>query len=287
MSIVAGITFRGAALEDEQRILSRIIEVASTEVIGTLQEQAKELGASTENDRNFRKAMKKPGDAENQEVIVTRLNDQFNQRFVTTGVVSLEKIRVYNKEFQLVAESSTGISGLPQKLPEFIYNEAKDREGGDRLKAIGGVWNSSIGTHYSVLVPVGGLRLRGYLEIIVNPAHNLKKVEEILKAPVKVVSKDGEEKYSSESWVEDGENTLAVSYNLPTNTGEPSITLNVLENIQIFNEKFNNTQMISLASFVGIIALGTVFAVMIFSKFVFRPLNAIVKNLKKAGALLS
>jgi len=283
LSIVAGVTFRGAALEDEQRILSRIINVASSEVLGTLHETSKELGASAENDRAFRKALKKPDLPENKEVIVTRLNDQFNQRYVTGGFVDLKKIRVYNKELNLIGQSSLGASGLAAKLPDFIYEQAKDRKGGDRLKAIGGTWNSTAGTVYSVLVPVGGLRLRGYLEIMTNPAHNLKKVEEILKTPIKISALDGTEFYKSETWIEDGDNTLAVAYPLPTVTGENSLNVEVLENIEVFNNKFDSTQLISLASFVGIILFGIIFAIFAFSKFVFKPLNKLIANIEQCA----
>ena len=124
LSIVAGITFRAAALEDETRILARIIKVASTEVISTLQDQSRDLGAATENDRPFRKALKKIDQPENKEIVVARLNDQFNQRFVTTGIIDLKKIRVFNKKFELIAESTSGEKGLSQKLPDFIYQLA-------------------------------------------------------------------------------------------------------------------------------------------------------------------
>ncbi|MDX1810589.1 MAG: methyl-accepting chemotaxis protein, partial [Gammaproteobacteria bacterium] len=281
LSIIAGITFRGAALEDEERILSRIINVASSEVLKGLHESSKELGASTENDREFRKIMKKPNAPENQEFIVTRLNDQFNQRYVTGGFVDLKKLRIYDKSLKFVSESTAGVEGLKKELPDFIYNQAKDRKGGDRLKAIGGVWNSAHGSMYSVLVPIGGLRLRGYLEVVTNPAHNLKKVEEILKTPTRITDLSGTDLYKSENWQENGENTLDVSFNLPTENGEKSLDINVLENIEVFNQKFDNTQLVSLASFVAIIVLGTVFALIVFSKFVFKPLNNVMQNIEQ------
>ena len=46
------------------------------------------------------------------------LNDQFNQQYVTLGFLDLKKIRLYNKNFELVAESSSGVNGLAEKLPE-------------------------------------------------------------------------------------------------------------------------------------------------------------------------
>ncbi len=280
LSIVAGMTFRNTALEDEQRILSRIIEVASNQVIQQLNEMSKEMGAATENDRAFRKAMKKPSLPENRETIITHLNDQFSQKYVTTGKIQLFKLRVYDKKLQFVAESSEGLKGMKQALPDFIYHQAKDRKGGDRLKAIGGTWNSSQGTVYSVLVPVGGLRLRGYLEVMTNPAHNLKALEASLTMPVKITGQDDKEFYVSESWADNDSNFLPVTYYLPTANQEDSLKIQVLENVSLFNEKFTNTQLLVLGAFIALIFVGTSFALFAFSRFVFGPIKRIMASME-------
>lgn len=281
LSIVAGITYRSAALTDEQRILSRIIKVASTEVLSKLSDTSKELGASAENTPDFRRAMKQPEDPQNQELIVSHLNDQFSQQFVTLGVLDLKKLRVYNKKLELVGKSNSGIDGLPDKMPDFLYNLAKNRKGGNRLKAIGGVWNSAKGTMYSELVPVGGLRLRGYLEVVTNPAYNLRKVEDMMEAPIKILDTNASELYKSKNWVDKQSNTLEVPFSLPTATGKDSIKLEALENIKVFNDKFDKTQAFSLTIFVVIMVLGTLFALFALTKFVFHPLKKLIGNMEQ------
>ena len=283
LSIVAGITFRSAALEDETRILERIIKVASTETISTLYDQVKGLGAATENDRSFRKALKKIDLPENKETVVTRLNDQFNQRFVTAGIIKLEKLRVFNKEFKLIAESTTGVKGLSQKLPDFIYQQAKDRKGGERLKALGGIWSDGKNAYHSVLVPVGGLRLRGYLEVITDPAHNLIAIESMLTAPLKISNLKNEEKYISEKWDTANENMLIVDFQLAGSDNQPALNIQMMENVEIFNTKFDQTQMISLASFAAVIVLGILFSIWVFTRFVFKPLNQLMKNMERCA----
>lgn len=284
LSVVSGMTYRSAALEDETRILERIIGVASTEVTKTLTTYSKDLGASTENDRAFRKALKKIDQPENKEIVVTRLNDQFNQRYVTGGILDLKKLRVYNKKFELIAESTTGEKGLNQKLPDFIYELAKDRKGGDRLKSLSGVWSEESNAYFSVLVPVGGLRLRGYLEIVTNPSHNLKSIENMLSSPLKISNLANEDQYVSEAWDIENPNMLIVKYQLPGTNGEPALNLQMMENIEIFNKKFDETQIISLGSVGAVILFGLIFSIVIFTRFVFTPLKTLMSNMERCSA---
>jgi len=283
LSIIAGGTFRTAALEDETRILARIIKVASTEVITTLEMQSRDLGATTENDRPFRKAIKNIDKPENKEIVVTRLNDQFNQRFVTTGIIDLKKLRVYNKKLEIIAESTSGAKGLSQKLPNFIYQQAKNRKGGERLKAIGGTWAENGNAYYSVLVPVGGLRLRGYLEIVTNPGHNLSKIESMLTAPLKISNLNNEEQYTSKSWDTENPNMLIVDYQLLGADNAPVLNIEMMENVEIFNKKFDETQMFSVGSMALVIILAVVFSIFIFTRFVFTPLKKLMSNMERCA----
>ena len=83
--VIAGIMYKGAARDEESRVLSRIVEVASSEVLKQLQAQVKDLGETTEKTGEFRGLVKDIGTDENKQAVITVLNDQFHQRFVTTG----------------------------------------------------------------------------------------------------------------------------------------------------------------------------------------------------------
>ena len=280
LSIVTGVNYRQAALEDETRILSRITEVASKEVIHTIHEQGKELGAATEGDRAFRKAIKKINQPENKEYVVQTLDDQFNQRLVSTGVIQLHKLRVYDKKFNLLAQSSKGSSSLPQKIPDSLLAKIKDRKGSDRLKAAHSLWMTPDGVACSVIVPVGGLRLRGYLEVVMLPDNQLATVENMLEVPVKIIDANNNEKYVSEKWNSESDNMLTVDYLLKTDSGDPAITIQVLEDTTEFNEKFAETRTLSLGLFSLLVAVSIGFALFIFTRFVFKPLNKLTQNMQ-------
>jgi len=280
LSILAGSNYRSAALEDETRILQRIIKLASNGVISKLHDQSKELAAVTEKANSFRKALKAPNEPDKKELIVKRLNDQFSQRWVTAEIIDLEKIRIYDLEFNLIAQSSKGSTTLPQKLPNFIYEQAKSRKGGERLKAIGGLWQDSRNAYYSVLAPIGGLRLRGYIEIVTDPSLNLKSIESILNVPLKIIASSEKTTFESKNWKIDAADTLVVNFELPDAENNPALHLKIIEDIKIFEEKFDRTELFSLISFLCIMAFSIFVSLYVFSRYVFSPLNKLIKNMQ-------
>jgi len=279
--VIAGTMFKSAARDEESRVLSRIVQVASSEVLKNLQAQMKDLGETTEKTGEFRGLVKDIATGENKQTVITQLNDQFNQRFVTSGMLQLSRLRVYDVDLSLLAESSEGSSGLPPKMNDGLHAAAKEREGGDRLKALPYIWAEGSDTYLSILVPVGGMRLIGYLEVVVDPAFNLKAVENILKTPVRL-SGGKNELFKSEKWpaVTDAD-TLVVEYILPTTDNQPGVKIEAVENIQQFNANFLKTQIMSLVGFIVIIALCVIVALVVFSRYVFAPLRSLMLSMDR------
>ena len=283
LSIYLGSTYKNVALEDEKRIISRITEVISTQRLNKLEKQAILLGESTAKDRTFRKSLKKITEPEQKHFTRTHLDDQFSQRWVTAEIIDLVKLRVYDKKLNFLIESSKGSAGLPQQLPNFIFEKASKRGKVDRLKSISGIWNHDGTAMHSAFIPIGGLRLRGYLEVITNPAHELKGIETLLKSPIKISNTKGDELFTSKTWDESRENTLVVDYFINTNKGKHALDVQVLEDITLFNNKFSNTRMTSLVAFIIILVIGISASLFAFSRFVFSPLNKLANNMKKSA----
>ena len=283
LSIFLGFTYKNVSLNDEKRIISRITQVSTAQAINKLEKQSILLGESTGKSREFRKALKNIAEPENKEFIVHHLDDQFSQRWVTAEIVDLVKLRVYDKNLQFVAESKEGNGSFPAKLPDFIYEQAKGRQKSDRLKSISGIWQHNGKALHSSFLPVGGLRLRGYIEVVTTPDHNIKSIEGLLKSPVKITDSKDQVLFASETWNEELENILVVDYFLETTAGEHALNIQVIENIEIFNEKFANTRLISLIAFTGILAAGIMFSLVVFSRYVFGPLKELDENMNKSA----
>ena len=81
-------------------------------------------------------------------------------------------------------------------------------------------------------MPIGGLSIRGYLEIIIDPAHNLPEIGKITKTPVSVFSVSGEPVNISK---QDTSGFLPVKYTLLTSDGEPAYRIVGYENVSHTN----------------------------------------------------
>ncbi|WP_455203351.1 methyl-accepting chemotaxis protein [Kaarinaea lacus] len=285
LSIVIGTFFRDAAFESQTKTVSRIIEVAGIEVIQQLDTLAVDMGTSTQRPKSFRKAVKNISDSDAHKTVVDSLNDQFNQRFVTGGKLELAKLRLYDMDFNLIAESTEGLSGLARQLPPALYEKAKNREGSDRLKSLGQLWSTDQRGLYSVLVPVGGLRLMGYLEVVTSPAFNLRKVGEMLKAPITVTHKNGDIGFQDENWESSlNSSTLPVSHTFRTEDGKDIVTLKVLENVEDFTNKFTELLWFSGFTFAGLIGAGLLFSLWMMARYVFQPLTKFMHDMERCAA---
>jgi len=141
LSILSATYFRNAALESQKTTLSRIVDISAKESLDKLRQLATEMGVAAQTDLSapLKKVGRSSKDLEAKALIVATLDDQFHQRYVTAGMIDVKKLRVYNKKFALVAQSKEGVSGLPDNMTSVLFQQAKDRKGPDRLKAISGL----------------------------------------------------------------------------------------------------------------------------------------------------
>ena len=281
LSILSASLFKSAAKEEEIRVLSRVTDVASTELMTQLEILAMDLGNTAGKSREFRAAFRSIDDPANREIVVTTLNDQFAQRFVTSGKLKLNKLRLYDKSLRFIIESSAGVSGLPRKLPDALMADAKDRKGGDRYKAVSELWISEKGAEFSTLVPVGGLRLMGYMEVVTDAAFNLQKIAEMLKAPLRIYTTNIEEPYKSENWPEEiDKNTLIVPFSMNDKQGREALNIDVLQDLSHFNSSFFTTQAITVGIMIAVIMLGVFLTIFFMNRHLFAPMKKLISHME-------
>jgi len=191
LSLFAGSYFRQAALEAQMNSLSRVIEVASQEMLKEVRNHTFDLGMNLGHNKDLVLALQHAHKSGDRQKLVSLLDDPFINGFVGFSKIDLKKLRVYSLDLELVGESSAGIEGLDKLLVSSLAGVVRKRKETDRLKAIDALWLSSQGPLYSTLVPLGGLRPVGYLEVIINPAFNLPDIGKITNTPVSIFSMNG------------------------------------------------------------------------------------------------
>jgi PAS domain S-box-containing protein len=279
LSLFAGTYFRQAALDAQVSSLSRVIEVASQEKLREVSKHTFDLGMKLGHNKRLIQLLLEKDDSGTHKLLETLLDDPFINGFVGFAKINLVKLRIYSLDLELVAESSAGITGLENHLSEYLVARVTQRNRTDRLKAVDALWLSARGPLYSTLVPLGGLRSVGYLEVIVDPAFNLPDIGNITKTPISVFSMAGTHITINEQ--NDTDSLLPVEFVLLTSAGEPAFRIVGYEDVSRLSEAMKHTQMVTTGGFLLLTLITLLFALWLFSRFLFVPLGQMVEGMKQ------
>lgn len=280
--LFAGSYFRETALDAQAKSLSRIIKIGTDEAIRQIQKESTDFGATLHHRGAVNKALnilKETGDTKQ---LVAQLDDSFIKGFAGMGAIDLVKLRVYDPDLKLLCESREGLTDLPPQLPVFLQTNASGRKGVERMKALNGLWISHTGPLHSQLVPLGGLHMSGYLEIIVNPNFSLAKVATLTKMPIKIYSPDDKLVYQSDQdKTMDHGTQLPVEYQLKTERGELAYRLVGMEDVAQYNKEISNALTLVRTILFTSGTLALLLVLWIFTHFMFRPINHMMNDIKR------
>ncbi len=286
LSVISAVLFRDTALSAQEQTLSRIVALSARQSIDALEVNVLDMGRGAKGELSapLSAIIRDPSDEVAKGELQTALNGQFHQRFVTARILDVKKLRVYDLDLNLVMQSQEGVSGLASELPKSIYDKAKPREGAERLKAVSGLWMSEQGAMFSVLAPLGGLSVNGYIELVVNPAHNLVNVAEIINLPLTIVDSTGKQIFQSEGWAEkQSATTLPIEYVLKTSDGKALLTLVMLEDMQQFYADLSKTRTIILAAFVVLMVVCIGISLWLLSRHLFAPMKVLLQQMDQTA----
>ena len=223
----------------------------------------------------FRKAVK----SKDKEKFIKTLDDPFITGFVGAYIVDLVKVRAYDLKLKLVAESNQGLQDLPQQIPETLYQQGHNRKGSARTKAISGLWQHADKSYYSVLVPIGGIFVSGYLEVVVNPVNNLIRLSKKMDSPMSIRSGINPNTIYHES-KEPIAKLLPIEYILKTDLGVPAYLLTSYEDIAKLSEGVNETVFSTISTLVVLVLIMLFVAIWLFQLFLFKPVNIMLNEIR-------
>ncbi len=283
LSLSAGTYFKQTALNAQVNSLSRVIEVAAQEIIEKVRNHSFDMGTKLGHSRELISTVKSStrmiNVAVNKKILVKLLDDPFVNGFVGFSEIDLKKIRVYDLKLELIAESSAGSKNIDDGLPAHIVKRFTNRNPSDRLKAVDAMWISEQGPLFSTLVPLGGLRPVGYLEIVVDPVFNLPGISNITKTPVSIFSISGHQLNSISLEITGGH--LPVEFTLLASDGTPAYRIVGHENIDELTKQMERTQTVTISSFLLLSLSSLLFALWLFNKFLFIPVSRMIKDMEQ------
>ncbi|WP_430754980.1 diguanylate cyclase [Magnetovirga frankeli] len=184
--------YRTAAHEREEETLRRILDVAVRQVYEDIYHKTLEMGTRFIGRSDFAQAFaqaqaERQGSARLEAVLI----DPFINGYVNGAFLSLEALKVYDTDWRALAIGRTASTMNIDAYrldpgPSPVARQAMLRQGMDRLQALGGRWAGSRDAYYSLILPIGGLRLQGYLEVVINADMNLPELERLVEIPLSI-----------------------------------------------------------------------------------------------------
>lgn len=190
--------YRDFLLENQEQSARELLTRESHVILTNLEMIAESVGMYTQRQPSFRQAFQEGNGA----ALTAALDDQFQQYQVTVGDMKLRHAYVFDAGFELLAASSQGPA--PKERSEVLCSDgvelASRRTGSDQLKILSTLCQWQGRPYYTVILPVGGLRHIGYLQLVYDPFYALSKLEKSLKMPLAITSARGEVIYRSPAW---------------------------------------------------------------------------------------
>lgn len=283
LTLFSSMRYQDAALNAQQQSLSRIIAVAHRETLRNLDGQLAEFGRrllqQTSMQTAFEAAQQDPGRWAD---FVALLNEPFQR---DGNGLEIAKLRTYDPEFKLVAESSAGASGLRAELPAALQQQARQTDAATR--ATTSYWIAGNTPYYSMLIPFGQNRAAGYLEIVVSPLAQLRTIQDTLKLPFRIhLGEHGPSEiaaYESSDWHEPGATELAIHYELEDAAGGYVMDLEVIENLSGLYADMNQVRSATAVAFLLLTGGSLMLAIWLFNVLLFRPVSNLIQDMQRAA----
>ncbi|VAW51516.1 diguanylate cyclase/phosphodiesterase (GGDEF & EAL domains) with PAS/PAC sensor(s) [hydrothermal vent metagenome] len=274
--IATDYTYRQLAFEQQKESTSQLIELKSTDLIEKLSEHQKNLGFRLQGESKFSNAV----ESSNIKDITYWLDQEFSRFYVTIGLIELEKVIVYDKNFQLVSYSERGLSIINKsRLPcTQLIEHVKSLPSLQRTKPSTSLCEYNDRPLLSTVVSIGSLKPKGYIQVITNPAHILTKIETELGIPLKIFNQKNNLLHQSNNWPVNNtsQNHLISTYTV-SESGTSYMHISGASDISAFIEHLNSTRFKIILGASALTLITLLFALMILHRGLL-PLN----NLKRA-----
>ncbi|WP_455219945.1 histidine kinase dimerization/phospho-acceptor domain-containing protein, partial [Kaarinaea lacus] len=249
MLIVTTSIYRNLAYQNQRSAITELIGLKVTNILEELSDISKNLGLDLQTDTKLRQAIKEA----DLKTIQTFLDMQFDRYFVTSGMLKLKDIYIFDNNFEFITDSSRGNTHTVSKKLHCgnMVAIANKRVGVERLKPMAQLCTKKNEALFGVIVPVGSLNPFAYMLIISDPAFSIIQLEQTLGDPVKITRYTGDIVYQSPVWPEKYQldDFLIASHTLRDPNGSTILKTQAARDIEPYRQQlFEHTLVIILIS---------------------------------------
>lgn len=279
--VVSWEQYRSLAFESHRASLRDLAALETDEALADLENVARDIGLATQQPASFRRAFFEHREDE----LVRALRSQFHQYFVTVGEVGFVQLTAYDTQFvvrgQVTAGDNTTI-GAQLLCPE-AGRAPIGAVGPARLMSRAELCVAEGRPYFAVVVPIGGLRPLGYLQVVADPVTNLRRIADALSVELHIESGVGETLYESAGWEKraGAAQSLVAQHALVTPRSEPALVLSVSSDVSGFLGDLRATRNLILISTGALTLVVAVLALWTLQRLTVRPLREMTTQLHR------
>ncbi|MCF6257881.1 MAG: diguanylate cyclase, partial [Gammaproteobacteria bacterium] len=280
LAVATGEAYQRLALDNQRKSFVSLAKLKIQEITENLAQDSVELGLNAQATPGFHQAVISKDSIR----LSLQLDEHFHRAFVTLGRVKLIKMYVYDKEFRLISSSEKGNPTLSDNKPVCtgLLSTIASRSKTARLKPDSELCRTGMRPVLATIVPVGGLQIKGYLQLIIDPTPNFAKADSGLGTPLKLTGPDKTIHYQSANWPRKlSKNILLAEYRLFTPQNQPLFDLTFASNIAELRKQLSTTRNF-IFSIAAIIMLGTtLIALLMLQHTALNPLSTLTNHLRR------
>jgi len=286
LSAVTGHIYQTLLLDRQKEAFKSFAERKAGFIQTEIVTRTTELGLSAQATQGFRKAMASKDTA----LISAQLDERFRSFYVSTKLVDLESLHLLDLDFNVIGRSFNDEEHQGEKhegeeelaCPIFL-SEAQQRVGASRLKVVSELCVYEDDSVIAVLIPVGGIRLKGYLLAVVDPSHSFLDMEVDMGIPLVLHDYGSGKTYDTDSWPvsTESDQVLVWEYILMGSRNIPAYNFKFASDISGLQAQINDTRTLLLSAATVVTLLFILISLFILRRTMLLPLETLKKHLLK------
>jgi len=266
----------------EEEFIHELVEISLNQIDEQLQQVIVDFGNRFIERDDFIKAFK----AKDQQSLKHILTDPFISGYIHADVISLEALRIYDKDWSFLLEGRTQgqmvVEDYKLETDHEVIQAAKQRQGKDRLRIYSGKWRSKHDAFYSVILPIGGIWLKGYIEIVVNTHLNLPALENKIAHSIAINNMvTGKRIYQSSQELINIDQYYIINHYIRSLTENNLYKLEIYIPYEEFMNKINEIQKQSLVLTIITNSLIALFVLIFLEILLIKPIKRLRKQIHK------
>jgi len=236
--VITDFTYRKIAFEQQTQSINQLITIKSVHQLEKLSTHQKELGIQLLNNARFKTAL----EANDKMTLQDLMDKALNIAYLQAGSFKLEKILLYDNNFQLLASTSGGFEITPEK--NLLCPGIASNGNTQNVSPPSQLCEHNQQILLSTVTTKQYDNTRVYIQLLAAPLQALIQIENELGVPLKIYSKNNTLLHQSINWpsASDTQKYLISSYPLPDAQNNIAVKIESASDITVFKSHMDSTR---------------------------------------------